>query len=91
MRRSLFLAVPPITSNRIPKKARCCSGCICFGNIDKEDILLEDKSLNTHQNALYSKPILTPQARRSSCSLLAAHMNRAVACFEKQALMQPIP
>lgn len=62
-------------------------------NIDKEDILLEDKSLNTHQNALYSKPILEATGEKKFLLITsAAHMNRAVSCFEKQGIdVQPYP
>jgi uncharacterized SAM-binding protein YcdF (DUF218 family) len=54
-------------------------------NVDSADILVEDKSLNTYQNALYSKPILEDLgAKKFLLITSASHMRRAVACFEKQ-------
>ena len=56
-------------------------------NIDQDDILLEDKSLNTHQNALYSKPILEATGEKKFLLITSAgHIRRAVACFEKQGI-----
>lgn len=62
-------------------------------NINKDDILLEDKSLNTHQNALYSKPILEATGEKKFLLITSAgHIRRAVACFEKQGVeVQPFP
>ena len=61
--------------------------------IEKADILLEDKSLNTHQNALYSKPILDATGEKKFLLITSAgHIKRAVACFEKQGInVQPFP
>jgi len=54
-------------------------------NIDSADILIENKSLNTYENALYSKPILETTGEEKFLLITSAsHMRRAVACFEKQ-------
>jgi len=59
--------------------------------VNANDILVEDKSLNTYENALFSKPLL--EATGESKFLLitsAGHIKRAVACFEKQGIhVQP--
>lgn len=56
-------------------------------NIDQNDILLEDQSLNTYQNALYSKPILEATGEKKFLLITSAgHIRRAVACFEKQGI-----
>ena len=56
-------------------------------NIPSEDILVEEKSLNTYQNALYSKPILEDLGEENYLLITSAlHMRRAVACFEKQGI-----
>ena len=53
--------------------------------VDSADILLEDKSLNTFENALFSKPILEQTGEEKFLLITSAsHMRRAVACFEKQ-------
>lgn len=54
-------------------------------NVDSADILIEDKSLNTYENALYSRPILMATGEERFLLITSAgHMRRAVACFEKQ-------
>ena len=56
-------------------------------NVDSADILVEGKSLNTYQNALYSKPILEDLGEEKFLLITSAsHMRRAVACFEKQGI-----
>jgi uncharacterized SAM-binding protein YcdF (DUF218 family) len=56
-------------------------------DIPSEDILVEEKSLNTYQNALYSKPILEELGEDEYLLITSAlHMRRAVACFEKQGI-----
>lgn len=54
--------------------------------IPREDIWLETASLNTHQNARFSKAILDEKNITSPCILItsAFHMRRSVGCFEKQ-------
>lgn len=49
------------------------------------DILLEEKSSNTYENAVYSKALLKDDAdRRIWLVTAASHMNRAERCFRKQ-------
>lgn len=57
------------------------------------DILLEDKSRTTYENALYSKALLPDEAdRRIWLVTSAAHMNRAERCFRKQGfVVTPAP
>ena len=59
--------------------------------INADDILLEDRSLNTYENALYAKPILEATGENKFLLITsAAHIRRAVACFEKQGIeVQP--
>lgn len=57
--------------------------------IPEEDVLIEDQSRNTYQNAAYSKELLVELGMEDHKLLLitsAMHMNRASACFEKQGL-----
>lgn len=53
--------------------------------IPEEDILIENKSKNTYQNALESKKILDADPHISTVLLVtsALHMRRSIACFEK--------
>jgi uncharacterized SAM-binding protein YcdF (DUF218 family) len=55
--------------------------------VPDEAMLLEDQSMNTYQNAIFSKPIL--QAEGAETVLLvtsALHMPRSLAIFEKQGI-----
>lgn len=61
--------------------------------IDEEDILVEDQSLNTYQNALFSAPMLKATGEKKFLLITSAgHMKRAISCFEKQGIeVQPFP
>jgi len=53
--------------------------------IHPDDILLEDKSSNTYENALFSKALLKNQPGNQIWLVTAAsHMHRAEDCFRKQ-------
>ena len=56
--------------------------------IPENDLILEMKSRNTHENALFLKPLLTQIFRDGKFILItsAAHMKRAGACFHKQGI-----
>lgn len=55
--------------------------------IPEEDVLIEDKSLNTYENALYGKEILEKTGEKKFLLITASsHMRRAKACFEKQGI-----
>ncbi len=53
--------------------------------IPNRDILVENQSKNTHQNAELSQKIIQENYPKASCLLItsAYHMKRAKACFEK--------
>lgn len=53
--------------------------------IPEDDILIESESKNTHENALFSKPILDKEAPHGKYLLItsAFHMRRGVGCFNK--------
>ncbi|MGB1317757.1 MAG: YdcF family protein [Flavobacteriales bacterium] len=53
--------------------------------IPADDVLVENRSLNTHENALYSKEILAKTGEEKFLLITSsAHIRRAQACFEKQ-------
>jgi len=56
--------------------------------VDEKDILVEDQSRNTRENALFSKKILEQQNLGNNYLLITSawHMPRARACFEKVGL-----
>ena len=63
--------------------------------VKPEDILFEDQSRNTHENALFSKQLLDKQGFTNPKVLLltsAFHIYRSQACFKKVGLnTQPFP
>jgi uncharacterized SAM-binding protein YcdF (DUF218 family) len=63
--------------------------------VRQEDILLESKSRNTHENALFTKQLLDSQQLIQPKILLitsAFHMRRSIGCFKKEGLnVQPFP
>ena len=55
--------------------------------IPKENILIEDQSMNTYENALYAKEILAATGERKFLLITSSsHIRRAKACFEKQGI-----
>jgi len=56
--------------------------------VQAEDLILEERSINTHQNALFSKEILDSIRHQGPVLLIttATHMRRAEACFLKQGI-----
>lgn len=56
--------------------------------IPEQDIIIENQSKNTRENAVFTKKILDAQAPNSNCLLITSgsHMPRSVRCFEKVGL-----
>lgn len=63
--------------------------------IPSSDILIENKSRNTHENASFTQILLQQRGLDTSPCLLitsASHMRRSLACFKKTALLcDPFP
>ncbi len=61
--------------------------------IPSEAILIENRSLNTYENAVYSKEILEELGEERFLLITSsAHIRRAQACFEEQGIsVQPYP
>ena len=59
---------------------------LVIAGVPAEDILLENRSRNTHENALFSAPVLQHHFKGYDCVLITSawHMRRAIGCFEKQ-------
>lgn len=57
-------------------------------NIPENDIIIEAKSRNTHENAIYTAKMLAPQKKKASYLLITSghHLPRARACFKKAGL-----
>ena len=72
-------------ANRVPEADLVKESLISWG-IPSADIWVERKSLNTYQNALYTKQVLDEMGVNSKCILItsAFHMRRSIKCFQKQ-------
>ena len=70
------------------KEATLLKRLLLLSQVPEEDILIEDNSRNTHENALFSQRILREKAPDQSYLLItsAFHMPRAKACFDKVGL-----
>ncbi|MGA0555727.1 YdcF family protein [Larkinella sp. VNQ87] len=67
---------------------------LIIGGVRAEDIVLENKSINTYENARFSAPVLRQQFSGYEVVLITSgwHMRRAIGCFEKQAVsVTPFP
>jgi uncharacterized SAM-binding protein YcdF (DUF218 family) len=65
-----------------------------LGGVPKQDLLLEERSRNTHENALFTRQLLTQHTNLKSLILVtsAFHQQRAIGCFAKVGLHpQPFP
>ncbi|RLD61263.1 MAG: hypothetical protein DRI95_14435 [Bacteroidetes bacterium] len=53
--------------------------------IQESDILIENRSKNTRQNALFTSELLGTKNHNETCLLItsSSHMRRAIGCFEK--------
>jgi uncharacterized SAM-binding protein YcdF (DUF218 family) len=59
--------------------------CMIAG-VRKKDILLENQSRNTHENAIYSLKIIEEENIEGKVLLItsAFHMRRSIGCFKKE-------
>jgi uncharacterized SAM-binding protein YcdF (DUF218 family) len=67
---------------------------LIVAGVNPADIVLEPKSRNTHENALFSARMLHDRFKTNRCLLVtsAMHMRRAVACFNKENVqVMPFP
>jgi uncharacterized SAM-binding protein YcdF (DUF218 family) len=65
-----------------------------LAGVPKQDILIEERSRNTHENALFTRQLLTQHTNLKSLILVtsAFHQQRAIGCFAKVGLHpQPFP
>ncbi|AGA80259.1 YdcF family protein [Echinicola vietnamensis] len=77
----------PTNSN---SEAKLLADFMEMAGVPREDIIIEDKAINTRQNALFAKQKLTElnfePASRKLLITSAFHMKRAKACFDKVGL-----
>lgn len=75
----------PFQAERVADEGQMTARFLETAGVRPTDILFEDKSRNTRENALFSARILRGRLRTNRCVLItsAFHMRRAVGCFEK--------
>jgi uncharacterized SAM-binding protein YcdF (DUF218 family) len=68
-----------------PSEAEEMKGFMLRIGIPAKDIIVEGKSRNTYENAVFTKKILDERYPSASCLLLtsASHMRRSMGCFRK--------
>ncbi len=77
--------IPSLTGSEITEGERLRDLVREYGGIDQQQLLVESKSRNTFENAVYVKQRLDKHAAsRILLVTSASHMWRAVGCFEKQ-------
>ncbi len=61
---------------------------LLHAGVPAADIITEEKSRNTHENALYTNAVLQqhPELQKLLLVTSAFHMRRAAACFQKQGI-----
>jgi uncharacterized SAM-binding protein YcdF (DUF218 family) len=76
-----------LTTKQNSEAAELKSILVCSG-IPGSDILLEEKSRNTHENALFTKTLLQkhPEYKKLLLVTSAFHMSRASGCFKKEGI-----
>jgi uncharacterized SAM-binding protein YcdF (DUF218 family) len=83
-----------LLKEQVPEAREIQKLLLDFG-IRPEDLIVEDSSRNTYENALLTKQVLEKQSLASDKLLLitsAFHMKRAMGCFKKVGLnVQPYP
>ncbi len=74
--------------HRGPTEAGELATLLRLAGVPARDLLLEEKSRNTHENALYTKALLAKHPDIESLVLVtsAFHQRRAMGCFEKAGL-----
>ncbi|HHH49570.1 MAG TPA: YdcF family protein [Saprospiraceae bacterium] len=78
---------PDVLGIKTSEGERVLSFLVLMG-IPKTDIIIEGKSRNTRENAVFTKALLSQQYPNAKCLLItsAFHMPRARACFKKLGL-----
>lgn len=61
---------------------------LIVAGVRPNDIILEHKSRNTHENALFTAQVLRQRFKTNQCVLVTSawHMRRAVGCFQKEGI-----
>ena len=84
----------PFQPKSVSDEGQMTAQFLIIAGVRPGDIVLENKSRNTHENALFTAPLLRQRFRTNQCVLVTSawHMRRAMACFQKEGiLVTPFP
>lgn len=76
----------PFQAKSVSDEGQTTAQFLRMAGVRPTDILLESKSVNTHENAVFSARMLRNIFRTNRCVLITSawHMRRAIACFQKE-------
>lgn len=82
----------PFQRRNVSDEGQMAARFLVVAGVRPADIILENKSRNTHENARFSARMLRDRFGTNRCVLVtsATHMRRAMACFRKENV-QPTP
>lgn len=84
----------PFHPKDVSDEGRMIAQFLMTAGVRASDIVLENKSRNTHENALFTAALLRQRFRTNDCVLITSawHMRRAVACFQEERItVTPFP
>jgi uncharacterized SAM-binding protein YcdF (DUF218 family) len=75
----------PMQTKSVSDEGQMVAKFFLTAGVPLADIVFENKSRNTHENAVFTAPILRNKFKTTKCVLVTSawHMRRAVACFKK--------
>lgn len=76
----------PIQVEQASDEGEMTAQFLVVAGVRPNDIILEKKSRNTHENALFTAQMLRKRFNTNQCVLITSawHMRRAVGCFQKE-------
>jgi uncharacterized SAM-binding protein YcdF (DUF218 family) len=84
----------PFQTKSVSNEGQLSAQFLVLAGVRSADIVLENKSRNTHENAVFSAKILRERFPKSQYVLVtsAFHMRRAIGCFRKEGIsVLPFP
>ncbi|GAB3540752.1 YdcF family protein [Spirosoma fluminis] len=75
----------PMQASNVSDEGQMTASFLLTAGVPPTDIVFENRSRNTHENAAFTAPVLRNKFGTTKCVLVTSawHMRRAVACFEK--------
>ncbi|MFD2937219.1 YdcF family protein [Spirosoma flavum] len=84
----------PFQPESVDDEGQMTARFLIVAGVRPADIVFESKSRNTHENAVFSAPLLRQRFHTNQCILVTSawHMRRAIACFQKAGVVvTPFP